>query len=63
MQEIALASGWKIRRWRGGIPASELPYRDAITGLWWLPDVEGFRHQVTVREAVIRLTRAGSVAA
>ena len=60
MQELALASGWKIRRWRGGIPASELPYRDAITGLWWLPDVEGFRHQVTVVEAQRRLRAGGA---
>lgn len=63
MQELALASGWKLRRYRGGVPACELPYRDAMTGLWWLPDVEGFRHQVTAREAFSRLTRAGSVAA
>lgn len=63
LQEIALASGWKLRRNRGGIPASELPYREAVTGLWWLPDVEGFRHQVTDREAFSRLLRAGSVAA
>lgn len=62
LQEIALASGWKLRRHRGGIPASELPYRDAVTGLWWLPDVEGYRHQVTVVEAMRRLRGAGSVA-
>ena len=63
MQQMALASGWKLRRNRGGVPAWEIPYRDAVTGLWWLPDVEGFRHQVTAREAFNRLSRAGSVAA
>lgn len=60
MQELALASGWKLRRHRGGIPASELPYRDAVTGLWWLPDTEGFRHQVTVVEAQRRLRAGGA---
>ena len=60
MQELALASGWKLRRYRGGIPASELPYRDAMTGLWWLPDTEGFRHQVTQGEALDRLRKGGA---
>ena len=62
MQTVALRSGWKLKKFRQ-VPACEIPYRDAMTGLWWLPDVEGFRHQVTVQEALRRLRGAGSVAA
>ena len=61
-RQLGLQSGWKLLRFRQ-VASDGVPYRDAVTGLWWLPDTEGFRHQVTVVEAMRRLRSAGSVAA
>jgi hypothetical protein len=60
MQELALLSGWKVRR-HSRMRADELPYRDAVTGLWWLPDTDGYRSQVTHKEAVGRLLAGGNL--
>lgn len=59
-QEIALLAGWKLRR-NTRVPSWELPYRDNVTGLWWLPDRDGFRMQVTRREALRRLEGGGNM--
>jgi hypothetical protein len=58
-QDFALWAGWKLRR-NLIVPTWELPYWDAISGLWWLPDVDGFRMQVTRAEATRRLSEAGN---
>lgn len=60
MQELALLSGWKLRR-HSRIPAFDMPYYDAVTGLWWLPDTDGYRMQVTRAEAMSRLTAGGNL--
>ena len=59
-QEISLLSGWKLRKWTR-IPTHDLPYFDAVTGLWWLPDTDGYRMQVTRVEAMSRLTAGGNM--
>ena len=60
LQELALACGWKVKRNRL-VPAVEIPYLDQVSGLWWLPDVFGYRGQVTGVEAVERLMVAGNI--
>lgn len=59
MQDLALASGWKIPR-SCPTPADRVPYRDALTGNWWLPDVHGDRTWVDDEqaEAMIRAALA-----
>lgn len=60
LQELALLCGWKLKR-HTRIPASDMPYFDATTGLWWLPDTDGYRMQVTHKEAVGRLLAGGNL--
>lgn len=60
LTELALISGWKLKR-HSRTPAHEMPYRDAVTGLWWLPDRDGYRMQVTRQEAIRRLTDGGNM--
>jgi hypothetical protein len=54
LQRKALDLGWKIRRFRGGVPASEIPYYESWSGLWWMPDTDGARRPVS--EAFVALT-------
>jgi hypothetical protein len=60
MHDLALTCGWKVRR-NCRVPLSEVPYRDAMSGLWWLPDADGHRLQVNALEALERLTAAGNM--
>lgn len=60
LYELACLSGWRLKR-HSRIPASDMPYYDAVTGLWWLPDTDGYRMQVTRVEAMSRLTAGGNM--
>lgn len=60
LQERALASGWKVRKFTKWA-LRDIPYLDGVTGLWWLADDEGFRHQVTRAEAFARLVGCGNI--
>ena len=62
LQLLALSCGWKLKRNRL-VVAAEIPYFDDITRMWWLPDVFGGRVELTVVDAVERLTVAGNIQA
>lgn len=63
LQRKALALGWKLRRNRGGMTATELPFYDSNTAAWYLPDTQGYRAEVLAVEAVELLVAAGSIGA
>jgi hypothetical protein len=61
MQGKALANGWKIRRNRGGILSSQIPYYDSNMGAWYLPDIHGQRVAIIPALALELLVAAGSI--
>ena len=64
-QEKALRLGWKIRRNRGGLLASHIPFYVRWAAEWWLPDADGGKTIIHASlaleliEAAGGLTRAG----
>ncbi len=56
MQQIALRLGWKVPR-SCPVPCDQIPYFDAMTGSWWLPDTAGGRSWVP-RESAEAMIRA-----
>lgn len=60
-QAEALLNGWKLRRNRGQIRASDVPYFDWSTGLFWRPDVHGGRVAMSERDARVAIFEANGV--
>lgn len=60
-QEKALSLGHKLRRNRGGIPASGIPYFDFSTRTYYLPDDLGGRTPVLWATALELLDVAGNL--
>jgi hypothetical protein len=60
-QARALRLGHKIRRNRGGILASQIPYYDSNMGAWYLPDIHGQRVAIIPALALELLVAAGSI--
>jgi hypothetical protein len=60
-QEKALHSGHKIRRNRGGIPASQIPAYYRLEDAWFFLTPTGKRVRCTAGEAVTALAGAGSL--
>lgn len=60
-QEKALHSGHKIRRNRGGIPASKIPVYYRLEDIWRFLLEDGKRVRCTSGEAVTALGLAGSI--
>jgi hypothetical protein len=58
LQELALHSGWKLRRNRT-LAAHEVPFWDRNLNAWFLPDVEGNAHHITATLAVELIEAAG----
>lgn len=60
-QDRALTLGHKLRRNRGGIPASEIPYFDFTTRSYYLPDDHGNRTPILWAVALELLDVAGNL--
>lgn len=56
LQDEALNRGWKIRT-SSSVPSREIPYYDAMTDNWWLPDDEGEREWIPADRAVRLVAR------
>jgi hypothetical protein len=59
-QERALHLGWKLRRFRGGIEAAEVPFYVRWSGQWLLPDMSGGGRRISPVEAREMLAAAGA---
>jgi len=59
-QERALHLGWKIRRNRGGIRASQIPFYVRWAQEWWLPDEDGGMRVIPKSLALELLEAAGA---
>jgi hypothetical protein len=59
LQQEALERGWKVQR-SSPVPSTEVPYFDALSGNWWLPDALGGRAwtDAETAEAMIRVSVA-----
>lgn len=60
-QQKALHSGHKIRRNRGGVPATRIPVYYRPEDAWFLLDVSGKRFRTTPTHAAELLAAAGSL--
>jgi hypothetical protein len=60
-QERALALGWKLRRFRGGIPAAEIPFYDRNERAWFLPGRDATRREILPAIAAEILEAAGNL--
>lgn len=60
LQDLALSFGWKLRRFRGGIPAHEVPFLNRNTGEYWLPDTQGTKQIISKASAQELLAAAGA---
>jgi hypothetical protein len=62
-QQIALAKGWKLRRFRDHDrwPAFRVPYFDETNQRWWVPDEAGNRIAVDAGLAQIAIQFANGV--
>jgi len=54
MQTRALAMGWKLRRNRGGLPASAVPYYSTWERKWFLP-LERFEREPIIEATALEL--------
>lgn len=59
-QEKALHLGWKIRRNRGGLLASQIPFYVRWAAEWWLPDADGGKQIIPRALALELLEVAGA---
>jgi hypothetical protein len=60
-QDRALALGWKIRRNRGGIASSEIPFFDTNDRTWYLPGEGAARSAIHFALALDLLDIAGNL--
>lgn len=61
LQSMALRFGWKLRRNRGGILASQVPFFVRWCGEWWLPDDVGGKQVIGEAEALELVAVAGGI--
>lgn len=59
LQELALHSGWKLRKFRGGILSCNIPFFNRNTSEYWLPDIHGTKQVIHVALALELITAAG----
>lgn len=63
MQTLALASGWKLKRYRGGLHASQVPFYVVWERQWYLPLERFGRRPIIVAEAMELIFAAGGTVA
>ena len=60
-QDKALRLGWKIRRNRGGLLASQIPFYVRWAAEWWLPDADGGKQIIHASLALELIEAAGGL--